>query len=73
MGKKRSKGSDGRRDGQRTAGESALAAALSPSDAARVQVRRTPKLYIGGAFPRSESGRTDLLQRARGEIGSAPV
>jgi hypothetical protein len=66
MGKKRSKGSDGRRDGQRTAGESALAAALSPSDAARVQVRRTPKLYIGGAFPRSESGRTDLLQRARG-------
>src|SRR3954466_16131835 len=28
------------------------------SDARRVTVRKTYKLFIGGAFPRSESGRT---------------
>jgi hypothetical protein len=26
--------------------------------ASRLEVRKTYKLYIGGAFPRSESGRT---------------
>ena len=28
------------------------------SEAGRIAVRKTYKLYIGGAFPRSESGRT---------------
>jgi acyl-CoA reductase-like NAD-dependent aldehyde dehydrogenase len=33
----------------------------APHEGVRLDVRRTPKLYIGGAFPRSESGRTDAL------------
>lgn len=37
-------------------------------DDARLAVRRTPKLYIGGAFPRSESGRTDAVTGADGEV-----
>jgi len=49
--------------------ESALIAAVTAQEVERLPVRRTPKLYIGGAFPRSESGRTDVLQLARG--GSA--
>ena len=40
-------------------------------DGQRLAVRRTPKLYIGGAFPRSESGRTDVLTLDDG--GSANV
>lgn len=40
-------------------------------DGQRLAVRRTPKLYIGGAFPRSESGRTDVLPLDDG--GSANV
>ena len=38
---------------------------------ARIDVRRTAKLFIGGAFPRSESGRTDALQLHGG--GSANI
>lgn len=34
----------------------------------RVQVRKTHKLYIGGAFPRSESGRTYEAVNAKGEF-----
>ena len=33
----------------------------TPEPAARLTVRKTYKLYIGGAFPRSESGRTCLV------------
>ncbi len=33
----------------------------------RVDVRKTYKLYIGGAFPRSESGRTYLVVNPKGE------
>jgi acyl-CoA reductase-like NAD-dependent aldehyde dehydrogenase len=33
----------------------------------RIDVRKTYKLYIGGAFPRSESGRTYLVANPRGE------
>jgi acyl-CoA reductase-like NAD-dependent aldehyde dehydrogenase len=33
----------------------------APAPAARLSVRKTYKLYIGGAFPRSESGRTYLV------------
>jgi len=31
---------------------------VSPTSTARVDVRKTYKLYVGGAFPRSESGRS---------------
>lgn len=40
-------------------------------DDERIPVRRTAKLYIGGAFPRSESGRTDELRLSGG--GSANI
>ncbi|HEX8938605.1 MAG TPA: aldehyde dehydrogenase family protein [Candidatus Limnocylindrales bacterium] len=33
----------------------------------RLDVRKTYKLYVGGAFPRSESGRTYLVSTAAGE------
>ncbi len=35
---------------------------------ARVEVRKTHKLYIGGAFPRSESGRTYEALDSKGEF-----
>jgi acyl-CoA reductase-like NAD-dependent aldehyde dehydrogenase len=41
----------------------ATAAAAAP---ARVEVRKTYKLYIGGAFPRSESGRSYVVNAADG-------
>ena len=34
----------------------------------RVEIRKTIKLYIGGAFPRSESGRTYEVLDAKGEF-----
>ena len=45
---------------------------MSPSAAAagaRVDVRKTYKLYIGGAFPRSESGRSYEVYAAAGREG----
>ena len=38
----------------------------SAAPAARIDVRKTYKLYIGGAFPRSESGRSYLVSAADG-------
>src|SRR5437868_6809026 len=35
---------------------------------ARLAVRKTYKLYIGGAFPRSESGRSYQVQSASGDF-----
>ncbi len=35
---------------------------------ARLDVRKTYKLYIGGAFPRSESGRTYVVNDAKGNL-----
>jgi acyl-CoA reductase-like NAD-dependent aldehyde dehydrogenase len=35
---------------------------------ARIDVKKTYKLYIGGAFPRSESGRTYLVHDAKGAL-----
>ena len=35
---------------------------------ARVEVRKTYKLYIGGAFPRSESGRSYPVSSSRGKL-----
>ena len=43
-----------------------LAAASASATPARVEVRKTYKLYIGGAFPRSESGRSYLVRGADG-------
>ena len=34
--------------------------------ASRLEVRKTYKLYIGGAFPRTESGRSYLVSGADG-------
>jgi acyl-CoA reductase-like NAD-dependent aldehyde dehydrogenase len=43
-------------------------AALSAKDGARLRVRKTYKLYLGGAFPRSESGRSYPVSSASGEL-----
>jgi acyl-CoA reductase-like NAD-dependent aldehyde dehydrogenase len=42
------------------------AAATAPATS-RIDVRKTFKLYIGGAFPRTESGRTYLVSTPAGE------
>jgi acyl-CoA reductase-like NAD-dependent aldehyde dehydrogenase len=43
------------------------------TDGARLDVRKTYKLYIGGAFPRSESGRTYVVAAADGSpLANAP-
>jgi acyl-CoA reductase-like NAD-dependent aldehyde dehydrogenase len=38
------------------------------SDGGRLEVRKTYKLFVGGAFPRSESGRSYLVKAADGEL-----
>ena len=38
------------------------------SDPARLDVRKTYKLYVGGAFPRSESGRSYVVNSAKGKF-----
>jgi acyl-CoA reductase-like NAD-dependent aldehyde dehydrogenase len=38
------------------------------SSAARLDVRKTYKLYIGGAFPRSESGRSYVVEDSKGKF-----
>ncbi|MBA2554901.1 MAG: aldehyde dehydrogenase, partial [Geodermatophilaceae bacterium] len=38
-----------------------------PADG-RVKVRKTYKLYLGGAFPRSESGRSYVVSDAKGRF-----
>jgi acyl-CoA reductase-like NAD-dependent aldehyde dehydrogenase len=42
-------------------------AAAASAPAARIDVRKTYKLYIGGAFPRSESGRSYVVRGATGD------
>ena len=34
----------------------------------RIEVRKTYKLFVGGAFPRSESGRSYPVRSASGEF-----
>jgi acyl-CoA reductase-like NAD-dependent aldehyde dehydrogenase len=41
---------------------------LPTKDAMRLDVRKTYKLYIGGAFPRSESGRSYVVNDAKGKF-----
>ena len=44
------------------------AVAKVPAAAARIEVRKTYKLYIGGAFPRTESGRSYIVSGADGTV-----
>ncbi len=41
---------------------------MPTKDGARLEVRKTYKLYVGGAFPRSESGRTYVVSNAKGKF-----
>jgi acyl-CoA reductase-like NAD-dependent aldehyde dehydrogenase len=41
---------------------------LPTKDNARLEVRKTYKLYVGGAFPRSESGRSYVVTDAKGKF-----
>ena len=41
---------------------------LPTKDSARLDVRKTYKLYVGGAFPRSESGRSYVVTNAKGKF-----
>ena len=43
-----------------------VGSAAAATNPARVEVRKTYKLYIGGAFPRTESGRSYLVSAADG-------
>jgi hypothetical protein len=44
---------------------------IEPAESSdRLEVRRTAKLYIGGAFPRSESGRSQEVQLAKGGVAN---
>ena len=42
------------------------AAGVVAASPERIEVRKTYKLYIGGAFPRTESGRSYLVSAADG-------
>ena len=59
-------GREGGRHGPRRLREGCLAVSARPR---RLDVRKTYKLYIGGAFPRSESGRT---YEVRSRVGRVP-
>jgi acyl-CoA reductase-like NAD-dependent aldehyde dehydrogenase len=41
---------------------------MTPAADARIDVRKTYKLYLGGAFPRSESGRSYVVADAKGRF-----
>jgi acyl-CoA reductase-like NAD-dependent aldehyde dehydrogenase len=41
---------------------------MTPPTDPRIDVRKTYKLYIGGAFPRSESGRTYVVHDSKGRF-----
>jgi acyl-CoA reductase-like NAD-dependent aldehyde dehydrogenase len=45
-----------------------MSPAKNPSSGARVEVAKTLKLYMNGAFPRSESGRTIPVKDAKKRI-----
>ena len=45
----------------KSAATKAAKSAAAPAAPTRLAVRKTYKLYVGGAFPRSESGRTYLV------------
>ena len=41
---------------------------MSPTSTPRIDVRKTYKLYIGGAFPRSESGHSYVVNDSKGQF-----
>ena len=41
---------------------------MTPPEGTRIDVRKTYKLYVGGAFPRSESGRSYVVEDAKGRF-----
>ena len=41
---------------------------MPAKDSSRLDVRKTYKLYVGGAFPRSESGRSYVVNDAKGKF-----
>ncbi|GAA0608448.1 aldehyde dehydrogenase family protein [Kribbella sandramycini] len=41
---------------------------MPTKDSGRLEVRKTYKLYVGGAFPRSESGRSYVVNNAKGKF-----
>ena len=43
-------------------------ATTNGATAQRLEIRKTYKLYIGGAFPRTESGRAYEIHGAKGEL-----
>ncbi|PRY28365.1 aldehyde dehydrogenase family protein [Pseudosporangium ferrugineum] len=53
-----------------TAGVPAVAPVTPPGPPGRLAVRKTYKLFIGGAFPRSESGRTYLVDGDNAALAS---
>ena len=57
--------SNGRNGTSRAVARRAQTAASNGSSA-RIAVRKTYKLYVGGAFPRSESGRSYVVSAADG-------
>src|SRR3990170_7211452 len=68
MAESRSKpGTNPRRRGEvfASSGMSRVADSAQPR-AARIAVRKTYKLYVGGQFPRSESGRSYIVRGADG-------
>jgi len=54
------------RDGRSRATAARALAGTASAAPARLEVRKTYKLYIGGAFPRTESGRSYLVSAADG-------
>ncbi|MDO8484804.1 MAG: hypothetical protein Q7S35_07650, partial [Candidatus Limnocylindrales bacterium] len=54
------------RDGTSRAAAARAGAVAASAVPARLEVRKTYKLYIGGAFPRTESGRSYLVAGADG-------
>ena len=57
---------------KRTIAKAAVTKAAPAAPAARVPVRKTYKLYVGGQFPRSESGRSYVVSAADGsELANA--
>jgi len=65
MATRRPAGSAGRSGASRAVARRAQAAADGAAPA-RIAVRKTYKLFVGGAFPRSESGRSYLVSAADG-------
>jgi acyl-CoA reductase-like NAD-dependent aldehyde dehydrogenase len=51
---------------RRPAPTKSIVAAETPTASARIPVRKTYKLYIGGQFPRSESGRSYVVRASDG-------